>query len=293
LKTRDVTATVMALLRDGVARLEASGLPTARHDAERLLAGLTGTTRLALYLERDRGVQPETLRKYLALVERRAGHEPLQYLLGEDEFTGLDLRVRPGVFIPRPETELLVERVLASLPPVSETPRTAADLGTGTGCIALALCHARPDLMVIGVDSSPPAVVLARENAERLGFTGRVEIREGDLFEPIRDLVGRLDVVVSNPPYIARELLDELPAEVRDHEPTLALDGGPGGTAFHERIIRAAPAFLRPGGLLALELGAGQAERLGILIRQTAAFTEVTVVADLLGIERVLTARRR
>jgi len=93
--------------------------------------------------------------------------------------------------------------------------------------------------------------------------------------------------------YIARELLDELPAEVRDHEPTLALDGGPGGTAFHERIIRDAPAFLRPGGLLALELGAGQAERLGILIRQTAAFTEVTVVADLLGIERVLTARRR
>jgi len=120
LKTRDVTATVMALLRDGVARLEASGLPTARHDAERLLAGLTGTTRLALYLERDRGVQPETLRKYLALVERRAGHEPLQYLLGEDEFTGLDLLVRPGVFIPRPETEALVGEALDELGDVDD-----------------------------------------------------------------------------------------------------------------------------------------------------------------------------
>lgn len=293
MKTRGVSATVMGLLGDGVARIEGSGLPTARHDAERLLARLLGTTRLALYLERDRRVDSEIVERYQALVERRVGHEPLQYLLGEDEFAGVSLVVRPGVFIPRPETELLVERVLAALPPVSRTERRGVDLGTGTGCVALALSHARADLVMIAVDWSPNAVVLARENAGRLGLTGRVEVREGNLWEPIPDFEGRLNLVVSNPPYIARELLKELPEEVRDHEPRLALDGGPGGTTLHERIIRDAPVFLKPGGLLALELGAGQAERLRALVQETGAFIDMALVPDVLGIERVLTARRR
>ena len=292
MKVSGATANVMALLREGFVRLEGLGLPSARHDAERLLASLLGTTRLALYLERDRLVVPETAETYHRLLERRADHEPLQYLLAEDEFCGLSVMVRPGVFIPRPETELLVERVLAALPAGANGKRWGVDLGTGTGCVALALCHRRADLRIVAVDRAPDAVLLARENAERLRLADRVEIREGDLWEPVQDLRGRLDLVVSNPPYIARELLQELPAEVRDYEPALALDGGPGGTDLHDRIIRGAADFLKPGGLLAMELGLGQAERLVAASAGAGAFTDIATVPDLLGIQRVLTARR-
>ena len=292
MKLDGTTVNVLTLLREGVGRLEGSGLPSARHDAERLLASLLGTTRLALYLERDRLVAPETAETYHALLERRADHEPLQYLLTEDEFCGLSLMVRPGVFIPRPETELLVERILAALPAVANGERWGADLGTGTGCIALALCHRRADLRIVAVDRSHDAVSLARENAERLSLSDRVEIRQGDLWEPVQDLRGRLDLVVSNPPYIARELLAELPGEVLDYEPPLALDGGPGVTELHERVIRGAADFLKPGGLLAMELGLGQAERLVAASAGAGAFTDIATVPDLLGIQRVLTARR-
>ncbi len=292
MKLEGTTVNVLTLLCEGVDRLEGSGLPSARHDAERLLASLLETTRLALYLERDRLVAPETAEAYQALIEKRAGREPLQYLLAEDEFCGLSLMVRPGVFIPRPETELLVERILASLPPVTGRERWGVDLGTGTGCIALALCHHRSDLRIVAVDRSRDAALLARENTERLSLTDRVEIREGDLWEPVQDLRGRLELVVSNPPYIARELLQELPGEVLDYEPTLALDGGRGGTECHERVIREAPFFLTPGGLLAMEIGAGQAERLTAALAAAGAFVEIASVPDLLGIPRVLTARR-
>jgi release factor glutamine methyltransferase len=283
---------VATLLREGTARLEAAGLPGARRDAERLLARLLGTSRLALYLERDRPVGPGAAEQYQALLVRRAEREPLQYLLGEDEFCGLSILVRPGVFIPRPETELLVERVLACLPPAAGGARWGVDLGTGTGCVALALTHRRPDLRVVAVDRAPEAAGLARENAARLGLVDRVEVREGDLWEPVQDLRGRLDLVASNPPYIARELLEELPVEVSNFEPALALDGGPGGTRVHERIIGEAPVFLRSGGLLAMELGLGHAERLADVVRATGVFTDIATVPDLLGIARVLTARR-
>ncbi len=292
MKLHGLTLNIAALLGEGIARLQASGLPSARHDAERLLTSLLGTTRMALYFDRGRQVDPETAESYQALLERRACHEPLQYLLTEDEFCGLSLRVRPGVFIPRPETELLVERVLACLGPGADTERLGVDLGTGTGCIALALSSARADLRMVAVDRSAEAVALARENAERVGLAHRIEIREGDLWEPVGDLRGRLDLVVSNPPYIARELLPELPGEVIEYEPVLALDGGPGGTMLHERILKEAPSFLKPGGLLAMELGLGQAERLTAAVQEGGAFTDVATVRDLLGIERVLTARK-
>jgi release factor glutamine methyltransferase len=282
---------LFSLLQEGRGRLEASGLPTARHDAEALLAGLLGTSRLALYTERDRSVDHESSERYRELIERRARHEPLQYLRQEEEFFGLKLLVTPGVFIPRPETELLVERMLALLPPRTHEARWGADLGTGTGCIALALCQARPDLRVVAVDQSPAAVALARDNATQLGLADRAEIREGDFWEPIRDLKGRLDFVVSNPPYIAREQLEELPVEVIDYEPTSALDGGPGGTAFYDLIIREAPIYLKPGGLLAMEIGLGQDESL-IRVMNAAGFVDIATVPDLRGIDRVLTARR-
>ena len=281
---------LFSLLQEGRSRLENAGLPTARHDAEALLAGLTGMNRWVLYTERNHPVDHETVERYRALIERRVRHEPLQYIRQEDEFFGLSLMMRPGVFIPRPETELLVERLLALLPPRSQEERWGADLGTGTGCIALALCQARPDLRIVAVDRSRDAVALARENATQLGLADRFEVREGDLWEPILDLKGRLDFVVSNPPYIAREQLEELPVEVIDYEPTSALDGGPGGTALYDRIIREAPSFLKPDGLLAMEIGLGQAEPL-IHTMSAAGFVDIASVPDLRGIDRVLTGR--
>ncbi|HLC42438.1 MAG TPA: peptide chain release factor N(5)-glutamine methyltransferase [Methylomirabilota bacterium] len=291
LGVNELAVDLFSLLQEGRRRLESAGLPTARHDAETLLADLLGMPRWTLYLHRDRPMDHESVERYRALVERRARHEPLQYLRQEEEFFGLKLLVTPGVFIPRPETELLVERLLALLPPRTHDAKWGADLGTGTGCIALALCQARPDLRIVAVDQSPDAVALARDNATELGLADRVEVREGDLWEPIRDLKGRLDFVVSNPPYIAREQLEELPVEVIDYEPTSALDGGPGGTAFYDRIIREAPIYLKPGGLLAMEIGLGQAESLTRAMG-AAGFVEISSLPDLRGIDRVLTGRR-
>ena len=288
---KELVVDLLSLFQEGKRRLERSGLPTARHDAEALLAGLTRMPRLALYTERNRRVDHETVERYRALIERRVRHEPLQYLRQEDEFFGLLLMMRPGVFIPRPETELLVERLLALLPAPSHEERRGVDLGTGTGCIACALCQTRPDLRIVAVDRSPEAVALARENAKQLGLAGRVEVREGDLWEPIRELRGGLDFVVSNPPYIAQEQLESLPVEVIEYEPTSALDGGPGGTALLDRIIREAPSYLKPGGLLALEIGEKQAESLKMAM-STAGFVDVMTTRDLQGIERIFTGRR-
>lgn len=280
------------LLRAAIGRLRRAGLATARHDAERLLAESLGTTRLGLYLEPDRPVSPDALDRFGELLGRRARHEPLQYLLGWEEFAGLRLRVGPGVFIPRPETELLVERALTLLP---DQAARVVDLGTGSGAIALALAQARPGVMVWAVERSAEACAWARANVAALGLADRVQVIGGDLWTPLAGLGldGEADLVVSNPPYIPADQLAELPEEVRAHEPIEALDGGPGGLAVHRRILAAAPEFLRPGGALLLELGVGQAAPLREMIEAQAAFEGLVFHRDLLGIERVLEVRRR
>lgn len=280
------------LLRKAIGVLRRAGLATARHDAERLLAESLGTTRLGLYLEPDRPVPPDALERFLELLDRRARHEPLQYLLGWEEFAGLRLRVGPGVFIPRPETELLVERALALLP---DRAGRVVDLGTGSGAIALALARARPAVAVWAVERSAEALGWAEANIAGLGLSDQVVLFAGNLWAPLRGLglEGTVDLVVSNPPYIPAEKLGELPAEVRAHEPLEALNGGPGGLAVHRRVLAAAPEFLRPGGTLLLEIGEGQAEPLADLVEAAAAFEGVAFYRDLLGIERVLEVRRR
>jgi len=280
------------LLRTAIGRLRRAGLATARQDAERLLAESLGTTRLGLYLEPDRVVPPDALDEFRRLLDRRARHEPLQYLVGWEEFRGLRLRVGPGVFIPRPETELLVERALALLP---DRPARAVDLGTGSGAVALALAVARPAVSVWAVERSAEARAWARANIGGLGMGERVRLLAGDLWGSLagHGLEGTVDLVVSNPPYIPAEQLAELPEEVRAHEPLEALDGGPGGLAFHRRILDGAPAFLRPGGFLLLEIGEGQAAPLGELAEAGRAFEAPVFHRDLPGIERVLEARRR
>jgi release factor glutamine methyltransferase len=276
------------VLRDAVARLRAAGLATARQDAELLLARVLGTTRLALHLEPARSVAADALVALEPLLARRAGHEPLQYVLGGEEFAGVRLSVGPGVFVPRPETELLVERAVAVCP---AGPALVLEPCTGSGAVACALAVRRPECAVWAVELSPAAARWARANVEAVGVAGRVRVVEGDLFAPVAHLAERADLVVANPPYIARAALPGLPGEVRDWEPALALDGGPDGLAVIHRILAAAPRLLRRGGAVLLEIGHDHADRLRAHLAADPRYDRPLFHRDLLGYERVLEVR--
>lgn len=269
--------------------LEAAGLPTARVDAEWLLAGLLGVGRVAVRLELGDTVSTPLAERYANAVRRRARREPLQRILGWEEFRGVRLRLTDLVLVPRPETETLVEWALALLPSPSARRLLAIDVGTGSGCIACALAAERPDLDVVAVDVSPAAAVVARENAEALGLAARVTVVAADLFDGVRDL--RADLIVSNPPYLPSELISELPPEVRIHEPRLALDGGSDGLAVIRRIASAARGYLRPSGVLVVETAGGPQASAAATILRAAGWDQVAVRADLVGIDRFVAGR--
>ncbi|HEU5192458.1 MAG TPA: peptide chain release factor N(5)-glutamine methyltransferase [Methylomirabilota bacterium] len=292
--------TVRALLGDAVARLGRAGLPTARQDAEWLLAMQLGVERFALYLEPERTLAPDAVERLHALVERRAGHEPLQHLLGFEDFHGLRLRVTPDVLIPRPETEGLVEWALELLDAMSADwgraeaisgPPLTADIGAGSGAIACALAAARPAVQVFAVEASPAALLVAAKNVYALGLAGRVRLMRGDLVTPLTAQAGRLAMIVANLPYLASAVIPTLPREVRDFEPRAALDGGPDGLGLLRRLVTAAPAVLRPGGRLVLEIGEEQAGALASLMAAEG-FTGIASRVDLRGIERYIAGVR-
>lgn len=276
---------VRSLLADGVRALEVAGLPTARQDAEWLLADLLGVDRFALYIETLPAGKADA-RRYAEAVARRAAHEPLQYLLGWEKFRGLRLRVDRAVLVPRPETELLVEWALALAGPGA----AVCDVGTGSGCIACALAVARPDIRVLAIDRSPAALAVAAANVAAHGLGGRVVLLGGDLLESLRPAAGRIDLVVANPPYIPSDLLATLPAEVALWEPREALDGGVDGTLVARRIVAGAPAVLRAGGALVMEVGDGQGAPLAAVM-WAAGFGEIAVRRDLHGVERYVGGR--
>ncbi|OGK96820.1 MAG: protein-(glutamine-N5) methyltransferase, release factor-specific [Candidatus Rokubacteria bacterium RIFCSPHIGHO2_12_FULL_73_22] len=284
----------MATLRDGLdaaARaLAAAGIATPRVDAEWLLAGLLGVGRATLALALDRAVSAPLAARYGLAVRRRAGREPLQQILGWEEFRGLRIRVTRDVLVPRPETEALVEWALGLLPaPRAGVRPLALDLGTGSGCIACALARERADLEVLAVDNSPAAAVLARENARALGVAARVRVVVGDLLEPVGPRPAAL--IVSNPPYLPSDLVPTLEPEVRSHEPLGALDGGGDGLALIRRIVAGARGRLRPGGALVLETaGRGQAPEVAALL-DAAGFGDVAVREDLAGVSRLVAGR--
>jgi release factor glutamine methyltransferase len=281
----------MALRAAGETLAEA-GLPTARQDAEALLARALGTTRLGLYTSRAARVPEPARATFDALVARRVRHEPVQYLLGEVEFCGLRLELGPGVFIPRPETEGLVDRALALPLPAAAV---VADLCTGSGAIACALAARRSGWTVWAVERAARAAECARANVRRLGLEGRVRVREGDLFAPLREAVGPhgADLVVANPPYLATGLLATLPVEVRDWEPPEALAGGPDGLDEVRRLLAAAPEWLRPGGALLVEIGEEQGPAAHALVAADGRYAEARIHRDFRGCERVLEARSR
>lgn len=270
------------VLRRASGYLERHGVESPDVTAEVLLGHVLGTDRAGLYA-RSQGLDAREARMFgRALCQRCAG-TPLQHLTGEQAFRGIVLEVRPGVFVPRQETEILVEVALGALSR-AEAP-VVVDVGTGTGAIALAVKDERPDAAVLATDRSPEAVELATANASRLGLD--VTIVEGDLLEPLpRELRGWVDLVVSNPPYVTPQEYGDLPAEVRA-DPELALVGG---LEVYERLAAQAPRWLRDGGVLAVEVGAAQGRDVSSALRSS--FTDVRVEQDLAGRDRVVVGRR-
>jgi release factor glutamine methyltransferase len=253
-----------------------------RLTAEVLLAHVLKTTRVRLYVDLDRPLDKAELTAFRALIERRMAGEPTQYLTGVREFYNRPFKVDPRVLIPRPETELLVEAALHRLP--KDAPGTALDVCTGSGCIAISLAAERPQATVLATDLSPDACALARENAQALGVADRVTVLHGDLYAPLPP-EARFDVVVSNPPYIASGEIPTLSAEVR-REPHMALDGGPDGLVLLRKVIEGARRVLKPGGLLAMEIGETQGAAVKGLL-QAAGYEDARVEKDLERRERL------
>lgn len=279
---------VRTLLGEAAARLDAAGLPTARPDAEWLLGAVLGIERLALYLSPPGPISPDAAGRFRALVARRASHEPLQYLLGFEEFCGLRFRVGPEVLIPRPETEGLVRWALEVMAPRAEV--AVADVGTGSGAVACAVAAGHPGAEVVAVEISPAALAVAGRNAAALGLAGRIRLLRGDALDPVRSLGIAVDMVVANPPYLPSGVIPGLPHEVAGFEPRLALDGGADGMAVSRRIVAEAPAVLVPGGSLLLEIGEEQAGPLASALA-AAGFAGIEVRRDLHGVERYLGGR--
>ena len=297
--------------------LERKGDEHPRLSAEWLLANVTGMSRVELYVNFDKPLEEGELSAMHAAIERRATGEPLQYVTGEMPFRHIVLRCERGVLIPRPETEILVD---AALEGVDEALARAAEksaeaekgadaekddepapplarvleVGTGTGCIALSIASERPGVHVTATDLSPRAIGLATRNREALGLEGAVDIVECDLASGVDpELMGSFAVLVSNPPYIpTRVLSEEVPAEVADFEPALALDGGPDGLDVFRRLLELAPVALAPGGTLAVELFEGSLEDAAALVREREGWASVEVREDLTRRPRVLVAKR-
>jgi release factor glutamine methyltransferase len=277
---------VLDLVRYTTDYLGGKGIRDARLNAELLLADTLGLKRLDLYLQFDRPVRPDELAAFKSRLLRRARREPLQYIAGHADFRELRLRVDGRVLIPRPETELLVGEVLSWA--AGRSGLTALDIGTGSGAIALSLATEGPFRRVLATDLSADALALAQENHRVAAPGAPVEFRAGPLFAPVAD--EKFDVIVSNPPYVGEEERGDLEPEVREWEPSLALFGGSGGLEVIADLVRAAPAHLRAGGLLALEIGAAQASRVMAMIGATARFSEPRLVRDLAGHDRIVLA---
>jgi release factor glutamine methyltransferase len=267
--------------------LNRRGIENARLNAERMLAHVLSVARIELYLRFDQPLKPEEVSRFRDMLRRRSDGEPLQYLLGSTEFYGREFLVNPDVLIPRPETETLVETVIERVADAREC--VLADIGTGSGCIAITLAAEIAESRVLAVDISPGAVALAKENADCLGIAN-VEWFTGNLTDPLGDT--QVDVLVSNPPYVSENDRETLQIEVRDHEPALALYAGKDGLTIIRDLIQRCPRHVKPGGFAAFEIGMGQADAVVALWNDTAPDWAVEVVKDLAEIDRIVIATR-
>lgn len=284
------------------------GIEQPRLEAELLLAHTLGMPRIDLYLHYEREVDEDGRVRFRDLVRRRARREPARYLVGACEFMSLAFKVTPDCLIPRPETELLVEEVLdragakrdpkltdaAEAAPAAPTNVTVIDLCTGGGCVAVSVAVHLAGSRVVAADLSPAALAVARENAQAHGVADRITFLEGDLFEPLDAADAEpADFLVANPPYVAEAEWDGLAPEIRQHEPRAALVAGPEGTEVIARVLKGAPAYLRAGGTLLVEIGASQGGAVAEMASAVRGLGEVEVRKDYAGLDRMLVARRQ
>ena len=277
---------VLETLRLAEGYLAARGVESARLSAEHLLAKRMECSRLDLYLRFDRDLAPDVLGRYREDLKLRGTHYPLQYILGEIEFMSLPFRIREGVFIPRPETELLVEWIDEL---VGGTPAIAfVEFGVGSGIIAGSLCRRHPGWKGLAIDVSAGAVALAKENFEALGVADRMDVRVADGLHAL-EAEPPFDLLVANPPYVATAEIPALETEVSRHEVRVALDGGAEGTDFYPMLAREARRLLVPGGLAAFEIGHGQAGSAREICAR-AGLERISMRKDYNGLERIVTA---
>ncbi len=288
--SREPVWTLLEVLAPAADYLAAAGVDNARFDAECLLGKVLGMSRLDLYLQYERELSAGDRAGFRDLLKRRREREPLQLILGDIEFLGLEFTVRPGVFIPRPETEFFAEQVLARLNaefPAGDHACRALELGVGSGIIAVSLTAARSDLQIWASDVSTEALALAAENAERHEVSTRVDFQEREGL-PV-DNGGPVQLIVSNPPYVRLDEAESMAPEVARHDPAAALYGGEDGLEFYRLLATEAPKRLVPGGILAVEIGAEQGEAVQRLFA-SAGFDAVELIQDYSRRDRVVIA---
>ena len=281
--------TIQALLQWTMRFFESKGIEGARLDAEVLLAHALGWRRIDLYARYDHTPAEATLARFRDMVKARGQRVPAKHLTGASEFYSMALAVTPSVLIPRPETELVVERALELVPEDAEA--LVADLGTGSGAIAVAVAAARPRARLVATDTSAEALAVARANAERHGLAERIELRQGDWFDALERGTA-FDALLSNPPYVATGDLEQAMPEVRDHEPRVALDGGPDGLSGLRVLVAHGADWLKPQGWLVAEVGAGQAPAVVGLVKAAGRYGAVQIAKDFAGHDRVISIRR-
>ena len=300
---------VRGVLQEAMARLRAAGVASHTLAAELLLMHALGRDRAWIYSHPEAPVDPSVAQKCFALVERRAAGQPTQYIVGKQEFWGLEFEVTPAVLIPRPETEHVVEVALERLDARGiqirldtgepSAPLWFADVGTGSGCLAVALARELPHARIVATDLSAPALEIARRNATRHGLADRIDFVQADLLSSLPDsspATGHssltFDMIVSNPPYVARDQVETLEREVRDHEPDTALFGGATGNEIYPRLVDQAGSLLRLKGILVLELGYHSARPVRGLLTSDPRWANISITNDLAGIPRVIAAER-
>jgi release factor glutamine methyltransferase len=299
---------IRSALKEGMARLRAANVPSHTLAGELLLLYVLNRDRTWLYTHSEDPIETAAAEQYFALITRRAAGEPTQYLTRKQEFWGLEFEVTPAVLIPRPETEHIVEVALERLGSrgikvnrttgESRPPLRIADVGTGSGCLAVALARELPHAEIFATDISAPALEVARRNAARHSVSNRIHFVQTNLLEalPCSPITNQLspgfDLIVSNPPYVARTEAPSLQREVREHEPDSALFGGATGIEIYERLTEQAAALLAHGGILAVELGYGGVDTVRGILQAQGHWANVSTTNDLAGIPRVLAAER-
>ena len=285
-------STIHEVLITATQKLNQHNIKTSRLDSEVILAHQLNWERIKLITHNNEVLDQKQQNIYFQKIEQRAQGMPVQYITGQQEFMGLRFHVTPDVLIPRPDTEILIEAAIEQAQSMKK-PLTIVDIGTGSGAIALSLAHFIKDSQVHTIDISPPAIEIAKRNALKLSLQDQVTFYLGDLFSPLgEDFLGKVDLLVSNPPYIPKKDIPKLQREV-GYEPALALNGGSDGLDFYRKIIKEGYKFLSPQGEILFEVGQHQADLVAEMFKRDKVFNYVIMRKDLAGIDRVVIARDR